>query len=224
MGGQGPACTRDCDGAQGPPRSDSRVRLRVGESPPPASPLLEGDDRGPPTHVGAPSLGRLGTRLVADERGHGAEAPRDPTLARVPGMASRPPRAVAEESAPPPAPSSRPRVEGPPGLAGGTGAKERGPGEGPPRVPARVAAEPPGIVIRGGATPLASPARPRSGKPPDGAGGERARGGGGRGRGGGSWGRGGSWQEAPTAGPKDQGRVRGRPHRSALGRGKEGRG
>ena len=172
MGGLGPVCTRDCDGAQGPPRLGSRVRfLRVGESPPPASPLLEGEGRGPPTHVGAPSLGRLGTRLVADERGHGAETPRDPTLAK----ASRPPGAAAEESAPPPAPSSRPRVEEPPDLAGGTGAKERGPGEGAPRVPARVVVAPPRIVIRGGATPLASPVRPRSGKPPDGAGGERAR-------------------------------------------------
>ena len=106
MGGLGPECTQDCDGAQGSPRSDSRVRLRVGESPPPASPLLEGEDRGPPTHVGAPSLGRLGTRLVADERGHGAETPgpRDPTLAK----ASRPPRALSRRALRPPYPAHAP--------------------------------------------------------------------------------------------------------------------
>ena len=75
-GGLGSDCTRDCDRVQGSPRPESRMRLRVGESPPPASPVLEGEDRGPPTRVGAPRLGRLGTRLVVDERGHRAEPPR----------------------------------------------------------------------------------------------------------------------------------------------------
>ena len=184
MGGLGPVCTRDCDGVQGSPRSDSRMRLRVGESPPPASPL-EGEGRGPPTHVGALSLGRLGTRLVADERGHGAEAPRDPTLA----MASRPPGAAAEESTPPPAPSSRPRVGELPGwVGGGVVAVERWAGAGAPRAPARATApKPPRVTIRGSTLPLPLRARPRSVKPPGGAGGERARLPGRRGAGVGGW-------------------------------------